>query len=137
MDARDRRQYPRLEGHFKVDLLNMGDDPAIPVTEPVVPAEALDISKHGLRLESAYNVPVGTLVSVVTYYHGQGSVCICDVVWKRAGQGQKSLYGLYIKNWGKLDRLLERKLGEMEAIETAEREKKASTDAANRATATA
>lgn len=137
MDGRDRRQYPRLEGHFKVDLLNMGDDPAIPVAEPVVAAEALDISKHGMRLQSAYNVPVGTLVSVVTYFQGQGSVCICDVVWKRAGENNKALYGLYIKNWGKLDRLLERKLNEMEAIEAAERDGKAPNNASSHATATA
>ncbi len=117
MDGRDRRQYPRLEGHFKVDLLNMGDDPAIPVVEPVVPAEALDISKHGLRLESTYNVPIGSMVSVVTYYQGQGSVCICEVVWKRAGSGNKALYGLYIKSWARLDKALEKKLNEMEASE--------------------
>jgi hypothetical protein len=41
------------------------------------------------------------------------------VVWKRAGEGNKALYGLYIKNWGHLDRLLERKLNEMEASEIA------------------
>lgn len=117
-DGRDRRKYPRLEGHFRVDLLNMGDDPAIPVSEPVVPAEALDISKHGLRLASAYNVAVGSTVSVVTYYRGQGSVCLCDVVWKRVHDEKQSLYGLYIKNWGHLDPLLARKLNEMEAQES-------------------
>jgi hypothetical protein len=67
MDARDRRQFPRLEGHFEVDLLNMGDDPEIDVSEPIVAAEALDISKHGLRLQSLYNVPNGSVVSVIAY----------------------------------------------------------------------
>ena len=108
-----------MEGHFRVDLLNMGDDPLIPVSEPIVAAEALDISRHGLRLFANYNVPVGSVVSVVTYYQGQGSVCLCDVVWKRSDSDKKFLYGLFIKNWGRLDPLLDRKLTEMEPRETA------------------
>ncbi len=114
----------------------MGDDPSIPVSEPIVSAEALDISKHGLRLTSAYNVPVGTVVSVVTYYQSQGSVCLCDVVWKRM-EGKKILYGLYIKNWGRLDKLLEHKLNEMEASEIAEQKNKLSKPADSSYTALA
>jgi len=95
----------------------MGDDPAIPLDEPVVAAQALDISKHGIRLASVYNVPVGSAVSVVAYYHGQGSVCLCGVVWKRVGPDNQLLYGLFIKTWGRLDRFLEKKLNEMEVDE--------------------
>lgn len=109
MDGRERRQYPRLEGHFKVDLLNLGDDPSIPIAEAVVDGQALDVSKHGLRLQSRYNVPIGAMMSVVVYEGAHESVCICEVVWKR-GEPGAFLYGLFIREWSQIDRALARKL---------------------------
>ena len=116
MDAKDRRQYPRFEESFRVDLLNMGDDPTIESWEAVVSAKALDVSKHGLRLESSYNVPVGALLSVIAYYHEQESICLCEVVWKRKAEGDH-LYGLYVKEWTCLDPALKRRLDAMESEE--------------------
>jgi len=114
MDAKDRRQCPRFEESFRVDLLNMGDDPRILSWEAVVPAEALDVSKHGLRLQSVYNVAVGSLLSIIAYYHEQESICLCEVVWKREADGQH-MYGLYVKEWTRLDAILKRKLDAMES----------------------
>lgn len=118
MNPIDRRKHPRFEGQFKVDLLNMGDDPQISAFEAVVPAIALDISRQGLRLRTAYTVNVGTLLSAIVYYRGQGSVCLCEVVWKREIAGE-FLYGLYIEEWPQLDSALEAQLKAIEREETA------------------
>ncbi len=113
MDLCDRRRFPRFEGPFQVDLLNMGDDPQIPPTESIVPATALDISKEGLRLKSHYAAAVGSFVSAIVYFKGQGSVCLCEIKWKRE-DGNSLLYGLYVKEWCTLDPSLARKLKELE-----------------------
>lgn len=112
MSSADRRKYPRLEGDFPVDLLNMGDDPHTPRMESIVPGHALDVSRQGLRLKVSYNVPVGSVLSVILYYRGRESVCLCQVVWKR-DMGSEKLYGLYIKDWSKLDALLEKRFYSM------------------------
>ncbi len=112
MSSADRRQYPRLEGEFPVDLLNMGDDSGISRLEAIVPGRALDISRHGMRLKVPYNVPNGSVLSVIVYFRGRESVCLCQVVWKREYEGEK-LYGLFIKDWSKLDSMLERRLNSM------------------------
>jgi hypothetical protein len=116
MDGRDRRQHPRFEGQFRVDLLNMGDDPLMSPWEPVVPATALDISRAGMRLASQYNATVGSRVSTVVYYKGFDSLCLCEVVWKRVENG-RYLYGMFIKEWSQLDPALERQLKAMELEE--------------------
>lgn len=113
MDPRDRRVHPRLEGQFHVDLLNMGDDPTISPFESVVSGEALDVSRAGMRLKVTYRVPVGTFLSAIVYYKGFESICLCEVVWRREIMGEQ-LYGLYIREWSKLDRLLENQLASME-----------------------
>lgn len=123
MNPGDRRKHPRFEGQFKVDLLNMGDDPTISAFEAVVPAVALDVSRQGLRLQTTYSVQVGTLLSAIVYFHGAGSVCLCKVVWKRGDEGQ-FLYGLFIEEWPQLDATLEAQLKE---IETQGKEEAAST----------
>lgn len=112
MSSADRRKYPRLEGDFPVDLLNMGDDPQTSRMESIVPGHALDVSRQGLRLKVPYNVPVGSVLSVILYYRGRESVCLCQVVWKR-DIGNERLYGLYIKDWSKLDALLEKRFSSM------------------------
>ncbi len=91
----------------------MGDDPTIGQWESVVPANALDLSKHGMRLKSHYNVNVGSLISVIAYYQHRDSVCLCEVVWKRPAEGE-ILYGLYVKEWSRLDPGLRAKLESME-----------------------
>lgn len=113
MDGKDRRRYPRLEGHFQVDVLNMGDDPNFSPEEAVVPGEALDLSKHGMRLRSVYNAPVGSFLSVIAYYKGRDSVCLCEVMWK-ANRESHLLYGLFVKEWSRLDPALEARLISME-----------------------
>lgn len=113
MSGRDRRKYPRLEGRFQVDVLNMGDDPNIAAWESLVEAEALDVSMQGMRIKSSYDVSVGDLISVVFYYRNHESVCLCDVVWKRSLMGE-FVYGLYLKEWSKLDHALSSKLQSME-----------------------
>lgn len=113
MQGHDRRKYPRLEGHFRVDLLNMGDDSSIPAWEAVVEGEALDVSMQGMRLKAYYNVPVGTVLSVVIYHRGYESICLCEVVWKKEAMGEM-VYGLYFKEWSKLDPLLASSLRAME-----------------------
>ena len=113
MDPRDRRQHPRLEGQFQVDLLNMGDDPAISQFEAVVSGEALDVSLSGLRLKVTYRVPVGTFLSAIVYYKGHESICLCEVVWRRELMGEQ-LYGLYIREWSKMDCQLKHQLTLME-----------------------
>lgn len=113
MDPRDRRSHPRLEGQFQVDLLNMGDDPTISSFEWVISGEALDVSRTGLRLKVTYRVPVGTFLSAIVYYKGHESICLCEVVWRRELMGEQ-LYGLYIRQWSKVDSLLEQRLSFME-----------------------
>jgi hypothetical protein len=120
-DPRDRRSHPRLEGEFQVDLLNMGDDPTIPSSEAVVPGVALDISRKGMRLKADYNVGVGTLLSAITYYRKHESICLCEVVWKREVENKK-VYGLFIKEWSKMDPILEKKLAAMERAEQKEKD---------------
>ena len=117
MDGRDRRQFPRFEGKFQVDLLNMGDDPKISAWESVVQGTAFDISKHGVRIGSVYNVEVGALLSMVIYYRGCESICLCEVKWKRSVDGE-FLYGLYITEWSTLDRALGAQLDAIEGTET-------------------
>jgi hypothetical protein len=118
MDPRDRRKHPRFEGQFKVDLLNMGDDPQTSAYEAVIPAVALDVSRQGLRLKTSYAVKVGTLLSAIVYFRGAGSVCLCQVVWKREEMGQ-FLYGLYIEEWPQMDSVLDAALKVMEKQEAA------------------
>ncbi|MCG3205154.1 MAG: hypothetical protein KCHDKBKB_01872 [Elusimicrobia bacterium] len=114
MDNRDRRQHPRLEGQFQVDLLNMGDDPAISEFECVVTGEALDISRTGLRLKVTYRVPVGTFLSAIVYYRNHESICLCEVVWRRELMGEQ-VYGLYVREWSKLDCQLSQRFAGMES----------------------
>lgn len=113
MNYSDRRRHPRFEGQFKVDLLNMGDDPNIAVAEAVVPAVALDVSRQGLRLKTVYSVPVGTLLSAIVYFRGVGSVCLCQVVWKREEMGE-FCYGLFIEEWPQMDNALNNALKSIE-----------------------
>ena len=94
----------------------MGDDPSIPNNRPIVAAVALDVSRQGMRLRSKYNVSVGSHLSAIAYYKDRDSVCLCEVVWKREDAGQL-LYGLFIKEWSKLDPVLNKKLTEMEKEE--------------------
>ena len=117
MDVKDRRRHPRLEGQFPVDLLNMGDDPLVSPFEAVVAGTALDVSRHGMRLQISYNVAVGTLLSAVVYYRNRESVCLCEVVWKREFLSQP-LYGLFIKQWSQLDPRLESSFRAMEQAES-------------------
>ncbi len=112
MSSADRRKYPRLEGDFPVDLLNMGDDPHTPKMESIVPGHALDVSRQGLRLKVPYNVPIGSVLSVILYYRGRESVCLCQVMWKH-DLGRDQLYGLFIRDWSKLDSMLERRFQSM------------------------
>lgn len=113
MNYQDRRAHPRLEGQFRMDLLNMGDDPEISPYESVVPGDALDISRSGMRMKVTYRVPVGTFLSVIVYYKGHDSICLCEVVWRREMMGEQ-LYGLYVREWSKMDRLLENQLALMQ-----------------------
>ena len=114
MDYRDRRTHPRLEGTFHVDLLNMGDDPRISQFEAIVDGEALDVSRGGMRLKVTYDVAIGTMLSVIVYYRHRESICLCRVMWRREVMGEQ-LYGLFVKEWSRLDRFLERELESMEA----------------------
>ncbi len=112
-DPKDRREHPRFEGQFHVDLLNMGDDPKISQFEAVISGDALDVSRTGMRLKVGYRVPVGTLLSIIVYYRNHESICLCEVMWRREIMGEQ-LYGLYTKEWSKLDSLLEQQLLAME-----------------------
>lgn len=114
MNAIDRRKFPRLEGKFPVDLLNMGDDRTVNPYEVIIAGQALDVSRQGIRLLVSYNVSIGTILSVIVYFSGRESVCMCEVVWKREAMGQK-LYGLYIKQWSKMDSKLDHDLERIEA----------------------
>lgn len=116
MNYSDRRKHPRFEGQFKVDLLNMGDDPNISQYEAVIPGTALDISRQGLRLKTMYSVQPNSLLSAIVYYRGQGSVCLCKVMWKREEMGE-FVYGLFIEEWPQLDSALEEQLKSMEVKE--------------------
>lgn len=91
----------------------MGDDPKISQWESVIEGTAMDISKHGLRLASPYNVNVGSLTSIVLYFRGHESICMCKVMWKRTVNNE-FLYGLYIEQWSKLDSALGAQLDAME-----------------------
>ncbi len=116
MDPKDRREHPRFEGEFTVDLLNMGDDPQVPSFEALVPGIALDVSRKGMRLQVSYDVSVGSIISSILYLKSRESICIAEVVWKREHQG-KPLYGLFIREWSKIDPLLETRLAAMEREE--------------------
>ncbi|MFN0117462.1 MAG: PilZ domain-containing protein [Elusimicrobiota bacterium] len=121
MDPKNRREHPRFEGQFNVDLLNLGDDPVFSPFEAVVAGHALDVSMKGMRLKVPYNVPVGSILSVILYYKGHESICLCDVKWKTQ-EGSQKLYGLYIKEWCKLDRALSSALKEVIHSEALQRE---------------
>jgi hypothetical protein len=110
MDVTDRRKHPRCEGQFQVDLLNMGDDPTVSPFEAIVPGTALDVSRQGMRIKAAYNVPIGAFLSVILYNEGGESLCLCEVVWKREEDGE-ILYGVFTQEWSKLDPKLEKALG--------------------------
>ena len=99
--------------NIPADLLNMGDDPKVSDQESIVRGEVLDVSLTGLRLKVSYNVPVGSVLSVIVYYQGYESVCLCNVVWKRE-MINETVYGLYIKAWSKLDSNLRKKLESMQ-----------------------
>lgn len=113
MDPKDRRKHPRYEGYFQVDLLNMGDDPTVSPFEAIVPGLALDVSRQGMRVKAAYNVPIGAFLSVILYNEGAESVCLCEVVWKREEEGQ-ILYGVFTQEWSKLDPKMARVLDRMD-----------------------
>lgn len=113
MNTKDRRTHPRLEGEFRVEVLNLGDDPQIPQWEAVVPATAFDVSRHGMRIRTAYDVPVGLPVSAILYYKGMESIALCEAVRKGSQNGQ-CVYGLFIKEWTRIDAALEKRLAEME-----------------------
>jgi hypothetical protein len=121
MDPKERRRHPRFLGKFNVDLLNMGDDPNVSEFESVVPAIALDVSRQGMRLQCHYQVAVGTLLSAIVYFKGQGSVCLCTVVWKRTEQ-KEQIYGLFIEEWSQLDLTLQREFESIEKKETADKQ---------------
>jgi hypothetical protein len=116
LDYTNRRKYPRLEGVFKADLLNLGDDPGIANWEAIVPATALDVSREGMRLQVDYNVALQSTISVIVYYKGRDSVCLSKVMWKREEMGQAT-YGLFIKEWSKLDPVLNQELKTLEESE--------------------
>lgn len=116
MESKDRRRYPRLEGHFRVDLLNLGDDPNVSNWESIIEGEALDISMQGMRIKAFYNVGVGSLVSVVVYYKDRESICLSEVVWKREILGE-FIYGLHFKEWTSLDPALARRFDAMQTDE--------------------
>lgn len=117
MDPRDRRKHPRYEGHFQVDLLNMGDDPNVSPFEAIIPGTALDVSRQGMRVRAAYNVPIGAFISVILYSDGGESVCLCEVMWKREEDGKK-LYGVFTQEWSRLDPKLAQALDMMSVSET-------------------
>ena len=121
MDPRDRRKFPRYEGVFQVDLLNMGDDPGVSQFEAIVPGRALDVSLQGMQLKATYNAPIGAYLSVILYSEGGESVCLCEVVWKREHEGEM-LYGVFTKEWSKLDPKLSKLLENMKAREEAARD---------------
>ncbi len=92
----------------------MGDDPHISQFEAIVDGEALDVSRGGMRLKVTYDVAIGTTLSVIVYYRHRESICLCRVMWRREVMGEQ-LYGLFIKEWSRLDRFLELELESMEA----------------------
>ena len=109
----DRRKFPRLEGHFRVDVLNMGDDPQVSPWEAVLEAEALDISMQGMRIKASHDVPLKSQLSVIVYYQGHESICLSEVVWKREVMGE-FIYGLFFREWSILDPALEQALAQMQ-----------------------
>lgn len=109
MLSSERRKYPRMGCDIPADLLNMGDDPSISRHEPLVRGQVLDVSLQGLRLKINYNVTLDSMLSVIVYYRGSESVCLCRVIWKRDLM-KEAVYGLFIKEWSKLDPLLKKKL---------------------------
>ena len=115
MSGRDRRQYPRLEGQFNINLLNMGDDSHVSPWSAVLEGTALDVSMRGMCIRATYDVPVGAYIGVVFYYQGHESICLCETVWKRP-EGDGLLYGLFFKEWSKLEPSLDRKLRQMEPV---------------------
>jgi hypothetical protein len=86
--------------------------------EAVVVGEALDVSRTGMRLKTAYRVPVGSYVSAIVYYRNYESICLCEVVWRRDVIGEQ-LYGLRIKEWSKLDKCLSQQLEAMATLSEA------------------
>jgi len=115
MDPKDRRKYPRYEAPFQVDLLNMGDDPSVSPYEAIIHGSALDVSRQGMRVKVSYNVPVGAQLSIIVYSaQGGESLCLCEVMWRTDVDGD-IVYGVYTKEWSKLDARLARLFQDMEA----------------------
>lgn len=93
----------------------MGDDPAVSQAEAVIPGTALDVSRQGMRIRVPYNVPVGTVLSVILYApRGGESLCLCEVMWRQDEPGH-ALYGVFTKEWSKLDARLSNVFQSMEA----------------------
>jgi hypothetical protein len=104
--SKERRQHPRFEGRFPVEVLNTGDDPERSVWESIISGEALDVSRTGMRLQTPYHVPVGSAVSVLVYHKGLSSLCMGNVVWRREAPEGGFLYGLYVDSWTTISRPL-------------------------------
>jgi len=78
----ERRKHPRLERHAPIELLNMGDDPAVPFYQDLVTGETLDVSEGGIRLRVAYDVREGSEVGVVIRKEQKFQVFLAKVIWK-------------------------------------------------------
>lgn len=93
----DRRRHPRLAAPFRLELLNTGGLAAT-ADQNVVAAEAVDVSFGGFKVKAPCEVAVGALLSVIAYFGGAESACLCEVVWRREGDGAP-LYGLRVHEW--------------------------------------
>ena len=89
----ERRRAPRLPFRAVVEVLNMGDDPQVPIYEELVAGEAIDISSGGLRLRVPYDVREGAEVGLILRKGEQFQVFLAHVVWKMR-EGSSILYGL-------------------------------------------
>jgi hypothetical protein len=115
MDPKDRRKHPRYEATFQVDLLNMGDDPSVSQFEAIIHGVAMDVSRQGMRVKVPYNVPVGSMLSIILYsQQGGESLCLCEVMWRQDELGEP-VYGVFTRSWSKLDARLAKIFESMEA----------------------
>jgi hypothetical protein len=94
----DRRRFPRAPASYDVQIVAADDRDM----GSYVPGRLRNISQEGLCLESAFDAPVGALMSVSIDHGGHDSLLLVKVMWRDG-----TCYGLEIKHWSYLDPLLE------------------------------
>ena len=104
----NRRKTPRLAISFNVDIF----DSSPSSLDGPLEATTTNISKEGLGITVPKEMSLVSPVSVSIQEGNFNSLCLCDVIWAKK-QGGATAFGLTIRKWTQLDRLLRTKLSSL------------------------